>query len=160
MGTCGPLSEAQPFWSIHSRSRARHGDGTWVYFRAVNIDPLEVLDVSEVTYLLLPAGLSLSLPSTSRTLTLNMGEMEKLESDTSSADSNHASDTKTFPLAMVEEPVIFDTAGKTRESAFDSESFESFYKPIESYEGYHRWDPSFQWEAKEEKKLVRKVSGS
>jgi hypothetical protein len=89
-----------------------------------------------------------------------MGEMEKLDSDASSNDSKHVSDTKAFPLATVDEPVIFDTAGKTRESAFDSESFDSFYKPIESYEGYHRWDPQFQWEAKEEKKLVRKVSGS
>jgi hypothetical protein len=89
-----------------------------------------------------------------------MGEMDKLESDTSSNDSHHVSDTKTFPLATVDEPVLFDTAGKTRESAFDTESFESYYKPIESYEGYHRWDPKFQWEAKEEKKLVRKVSSS
>jgi hypothetical protein len=89
-----------------------------------------------------------------------MGEMDKLESDTSSNDSHHVSDTKTFPLATVDEPVLFDTAGKTRESAFDTESFESYYKPIESYEGYHRWDPKFQWEAKEEKKLVRKVGPS
>ena len=89
-----------------------------------------------------------------------MREMEKVESDASSSDSKHVSDTKAFPLATVDEPVIFDTAGKTRESAFDTESFESYYKPIESYEGYHRWDPKFQWEAKEEKKLVRKVSDS
>jgi hypothetical protein len=86
-----------------------------------------------------------------------MGGMDKLESDTSSNDSHHVSDTKTFPLATVDEPVLFDTAGKTRESAFDTESFESYYKPIKSYEGYHRWDPNFQWEAKEENKLVRKV---
>lgn len=89
-----------------------------------------------------------------------MSDMEKRGSDASSTDSNNVSDTKAFPLAMVEEPVIFDTAGKTRESAFDTESFETHYKPIESYEGYHRWDPKFQWEAKEEKKLVRKVSGT
>jgi hypothetical protein len=68
-----------------------------------------------------------------------MREMEKVESDASSSDSKHVSDTKAFPLATVDEPVMFDTAGKTRESA---------------------WDPKFQWEAKEEKKLVRKVSDS
>lgn len=89
-----------------------------------------------------------------------MSEMEKLQSDSSSNNSNHVSDTKAFPLATVDEPVIFEVADKTQESAFDTESFESFYKPIESYEGYHRWDPTFQWEAKEEKKLVRKVSSS
>lgn len=34
----------------------------------------------------------------------------------------------------------------------------SFYTPIDRYEGRHRYDPNFQWEPKEEKKLVRKVS--
>ena len=32
-----------------------------------------------------------------------------------------------------------------------------FYKPIDLYEGRHRYDPNFQWEPQEEKKLVRKV---
>lgn len=32
------------------------------------------------------------------------------------------------------------------------------YKPIAEYEGAHRWDPSFEWEPKEEKRLVRRVS--
>ena len=34
----------------------------------------------------------------------------------------------------------------------------SFYKPVESYEGRHRFDPNFQWEPAAEKKVVRKVS--
>lgn len=34
---------------------------------------------------------------------------------------------------------------------------EAFYPPIEQYEGKHRYDPEFQWEPQEEKKLVRKV---
>lgn len=33
----------------------------------------------------------------------------------------------------------------------------SYYKPIEGYEGAHRYDPKLEWEPKEEKKLVRKV---
>lgn len=32
-----------------------------------------------------------------------------------------------------------------------------YYKPIDSYEGLHRWDPEFEWTPKEEKKLVRKL---
>ncbi|PGH16708.1 hypothetical protein AJ79_01581 [Helicocarpus griseus UAMH5409] len=32
-----------------------------------------------------------------------------------------------------------------------------FYKPIDEYEGIHRWDPHFEWEEKEEKRLVRKL---
>lgn len=33
----------------------------------------------------------------------------------------------------------------------------SHQQPIERYEGSHRYDPQFEWEPKEEKKLVRKV---
>ncbi|KAK2813649.1 hypothetical protein FQN50_000047 [Emmonsiellopsis sp. PD_5] len=32
-----------------------------------------------------------------------------------------------------------------------------FYKPIDEYEGIHRWDPYFEWDEKEEKRLVRKL---
>jgi len=43
--------------------------------------------------------------------------------------------------------------------AFDNDSsLEEFYKPIPSYEGYHRYDPEYVWTADEEKKVVRKVS--
>jgi hypothetical protein len=34
------------------------------------------------------------------------------------------------------------------------------YRPVESYEGIHRYDPDFVWEKKEEKRLVRKVHGT
>ena len=37
------------------------------------------------------------------------------------------------------------------------EGDQAFYLPIERYEGKHRYDPMFQWEPKEERKLVRKV---
>jgi len=30
-----------------------------------------------------------------------------------------------------------------------------YYKPIDTYEGAKRYDPSFEWEAKEEQRLVR-----
>ncbi|KAF2224753.1 major facilitator superfamily domain-containing protein [Elsinoe ampelina] len=42
-------------------------------------------------------------------------------------------------------------------NAFATESLEDFHKPIASYEGLHRYDPSFSWEPIEEKKLVRKI---
>ena len=32
-----------------------------------------------------------------------------------------------------------------------------FYKPIDHYEGKHRYDPGFEWEPVEERKVVRKV---
>lgn len=34
------------------------------------------------------------------------------------------------------------------------------YRPVESYESIHRYDPDFVWEKKEEKRLVRKVHGN
>ena len=40
---------------------------------------------------------------------------------------------------------------------FDTINEKSFYTPIERYEGKHRYDPEFEWEPKEEKKLIRKV---
>jgi hypothetical protein len=33
-----------------------------------------------------------------------------------------------------------------------------WYKPIETYEGRHRWDPTADWTEKEEKQVVRKVT--
>lgn len=44
------------------------------------------------------------------------------------------------------------------DSTFDQSEDIRYYKPIETYEGLHRWDPEFEWDEKEEKKLVRKVS--
>ena len=40
---------------------------------------------------------------------------------------------------------------------FETISDSSYYTPIDKYEGRHRYDPNFQWEPKEEKRLVRKV---
>ena len=37
------------------------------------------------------------------------------------------------------------------------ESLVTYHEPVESYEGRHRWDPHFQWDALEERKVVRKV---
>ena len=34
---------------------------------------------------------------------------------------------------------------------------EDTYTPIDKYEGRHRWDPQFQWDPTEEKRLVRKI---
>lgn len=32
-----------------------------------------------------------------------------------------------------------------------------FYKPMDQYEGKHRYDPDFVWEPEEERKVVRRV---
>ena len=41
---------------------------------------------------------------------------------------------------------------------FDATEDIRHYKPIDTYEGIHRWDPDFEWEEEEEKKIVRKVT--
>jgi hypothetical protein len=43
------------------------------------------------------------------------------------------------------------------EGTFEAGEGHHFYRPIDSYEGLHRWDPNFQWTEKEEKRIVRKV---
>ena len=37
------------------------------------------------------------------------------------------------------------------------ESNEEYYKPIDTYEGRHRYDPKFEWTEKEERRIVRKI---
>lgn len=39
----------------------------------------------------------------------------------------------------------------------DSDLDQKRWKPLDSYEGAHRYDPDFEWDADEEKKLVRRV---
>ncbi|KAJ5910138.1 hypothetical protein N7504_004781 [Penicillium tannophilum] len=46
---------------------------------------------------------------------------------------------------------------KVIDCAFDTTEDPRYYKPIESYEGYHRWDPEFEWTEDEEKAVVRKI---
>ena len=43
-------------------------------------------------------------------------------------------------------------------NAFAAEGLsKDIYRPIESYEGLHRYDPEFEWTPEEERKVVRKV---
>lgn len=46
---------------------------------------------------------------------------------------------------------------RLKESTFNSTEDPRFYRPIDSYEGLHRWDPYFDWTEDEERKIVRKV---
>lgn len=58
------------------------------------------------------------------------------------------------PSTSVGEP---DRARRNEGVAFETTEDVRHYKPIPTYEGIHRWDPDFEWDEKEEKKLVRKV---
>ncbi|KAL1297930.1 hypothetical protein AAFC00_006443 [Neodothiora populina] len=74
--------------------------------------------------------------------------------DSDSDDYQHTPDLKAYPVAAVDEPTLFAKSGN---KPFDSDSFQSYFRPVETYEGIHRFDPSFEWEPQEEKKLVRKI---
>lgn len=41
---------------------------------------------------------------------------------------------------------------------YETEDAKEIYKPIEGYEGAHRFDPSLEWSPAEEKRLVKIVS--
>ncbi|KAJ6085068.1 hypothetical protein N7499_004697 [Penicillium canescens] len=43
------------------------------------------------------------------------------------------------------------------EGTFEAADNHHLFRPIDSYEGLHRWDPDFQWTEQEEKKIVRKI---
>jgi hypothetical protein len=46
----------------------------------------------------------------------------------------------------------------TQSAAFETESaLQEHYKPIKSYEGYHRYDPNYTWSWEDEKRIIRKV---
>ncbi|KAI9700797.1 MAG: hypothetical protein M1836_002166 [Candelina mexicana] len=44
-----------------------------------------------------------------------------------------------------------------RHGTFETFGKPTLYQPIDTYEGKHRYDPDFQWQPKEERKLVRKL---
>lgn len=104
----------------------------------------------------LRAGRSLAFTSESSEEAIPLLSNMGIDYQDSGNDDQHqaAIGLKAFPEAVVTESSLFARAGK---QTFETESLESFYKPIHSYEGFHRFDPGFEWEAKEEKRLVRKV---
>ncbi|KAF1815589.1 phthalate transporter [Eremomyces bilateralis CBS 781.70] len=43
-------------------------------------------------------------------------------------------------------------------TTFDNDSdLQDFYKPVETYEGFHRYDPDYTWPEEDEKKVVRRI---
>lgn len=77
-------------------------------------------------------------------------------------ESNYASKAQTVGVtgysssssASIKEEIHIRTAG---DGAFDSTEDPRYYKPISTYEGYHRWDPYFEWNEEEEKRIIKKV---
>jgi hypothetical protein len=64
---------------------------------------------------------------------------------TKTAISTSSSDTK------------LDAVENLGHHVYETEDAKEIYKPIAGYEGSHRFDPAFQWDPAEERKLVRTV---
>lgn len=62
------------------------------------------------------------------------------------------------PLEITNEVTAQSKGLHKRATTFAPAADVRFYKPIDTYEGIHRWDPDFEWDEKEEKRLVRKVT--
>ena len=72
--------------------------------------------------------------------------------DEETKDQVHASTTR------LRIPVEDDSSSYSESSVtFDRAGLVEHYKPIGKYEGAHRYDPAFEWEPKEETRVVRKV---
>ncbi|KAI9719788.1 MAG: hypothetical protein M1812_003276 [Candelaria pacifica] len=102
-----------------------------------------------------------------------MKDPSKSKADSNIHPSRYPGDN-TPSVSSLESPAVYDAGKGPLPQAFTSladhkdefqkrgRTFETFgdpslYKPIDTYEGKHRYDPEFQWEPKEEKKLVRKL---
>lgn len=57
----------------------------------------------------------------------------------------------------VEDGLSSDSSSLAEDKTFLRVPGEDTYIPIDKYEGRHRWDPQFQWDPSEEKRLVRKI---
>ena len=84
-----------------------------------------------------------------------MGVSENSVNSAEAPPSEHHFDGKGLGDAVTTETSVFKRS--TTGATFDNDSSESFYKPIDTYEGIHRYDPQFEWEPKEEQRVVRKV---
>lgn len=82
---------------------------------------------------------------------------------TSGDDLSTIGKTEVEPTASTASSDIkVDSSGFWRkqkgEATFVTKSLGKDYsRPVETYEGIHRYDPDFDWEPEEEKKVVRKV---
>ncbi|KAK6337909.1 hypothetical protein TWF696_001387 [Orbilia brochopaga] len=60
--------------------------------------------------------------------------------------------------SLADDSSVDDKSAKAQYTTFDNAGLpDDLYVPIDTYEGRHRYDPKFEWEPREEKKLVRKI---
>jgi hypothetical protein len=74
------------------------------------------------------------------------------------SSNNSSSSPLIFPVSERDDD-NFDGEDEAslKPSTFQTDGLETFYKPIEGYEGAHRYDPEYVWSAADEGRVVRKV---
>jgi MFS transporter, ACS family, DAL5 transporter family protein len=70
------------------------------------------------------------------------------------------STSSSSPILPASELGGVDDEAPLKPSTFQVDGLETFYKPIEGYEGLHRYDPEYTWSSADEGRVVRKVSPS
>lgn len=102
-------------------------------------------------------------PGTSSAFTDYLAEKGRDELDQPFEDVLVTNVFNPFPEAVIAEPILAGRrksavigteerrrssldAGDSRLGTFSNASRDTFYKPIDSFEGRHRWDPNFSWE--------------
>jgi hypothetical protein len=63
-----------------------------------------------------------------------------------------------YPNSASSSVTAFDVHDAAGHNVWENEESKELYKPIAGYEGSHRFDPSFEWDPEEEKRLLKVVS--
>ncbi|CAI6259293.1 unnamed protein product [Periconia digitata] len=94
-------------------------------------------------------------------LPITLSSMSKSSSVTPpvAVDPDVVKDDTQFDASPSTSATELSTAGQRRDGAtFTAKGLKTeLYEPIDSYEGKHRYDPDFDWEPEEERRVVRKI---
>lgn len=83
-----------------------------------------------------------------------------IELDAQDEDESRNSLNSNSPIVPPSQRDSFDDEEsplKSGNNASGNDGLEAYYRPIEGYEGAHRYDPDYTWSMADEKRTVRKV---
>jgi hypothetical protein len=83
--------------------------------------------------------------------------MSELDSTTAPTDAAHDLKGTSDAETNFGDDNSSTNSGFSEQKTFLTLGLEDYHVPIDTYEGRHRYDPTFRWQEEEEKKLVRKV---
>lgn len=79
-------------------------------------------------------------------------------SPTAATESVTSLPDKEISTSSLHTTLPLDVSNADRGAVFgNSGALNKFYRPIDTYEGIHRFDPEAEWTEAEEKKIVRKI---